>query len=57
MARDNCLAARERSAQVLQRKARELHEEAVRLEQLADWAVGLNEAQDEALWRLIEFRR
>ena len=48
-----CVASRERAAQVLRNKARHMHEEAVRLEQLADWAVGLNDAQDEALWNLV----
>lgn len=50
----NTMAARERSAQVLRNRARQYHEYAVSLEKLADWATGLNDEQDEALWRVVE---
>jgi hypothetical protein len=46
--------ARERSAGVLRNRARRFHEYAVSLEKLADWAAVLNEAQDEALWNILE---
>ena len=47
------LCSRERTAQVLRNNARKHHEYAVSLDKLADWAVGLDDAQDEALWNLV----
>ena len=53
---DECttMAARERSAQVLRNRARHYHEHAVQLEKLADFAVRLNDEQDEALWNILQ---
>ena len=50
------MCARERAAQLLRNRARRYHEEAVRLDHLADWACGLSDAQDEALWNILEGR-
>ena len=48
------MCARERSAQVLRNRARRYHEEAVRLDALADWATNLDAPQDEALWNILQ---
>jgi hypothetical protein len=48
------MCARERAAGVLRNRARRYHEEAVRLDALADWATGLNDVQDEALWNILQ---
>lgn len=51
--RGQCMTARERSCQVLRDRARRYHEYAVQLEKLADWAVRLDAAEDEALWNVL----
>lgn len=48
------MCARERAAQVLRNRARRYHEEAVRLDALADWATNLDAPQDEALWNILQ---
>lgn len=47
------LCARERAAGILHNRARRYQEYAVELLKLADWAGGLNDAQDEALWKIL----
>jgi hypothetical protein len=50
---EQAMCARERAAQLLRNRAKEMHAKAVGLDALADWACSLSDTQDEALWRLL----
>jgi hypothetical protein len=50
-------ACRQRADSALRERARRLHAEAVQLEMLADWAAGLSDSVESALYSVVERAR